>query len=102
ECKYFFMVHLIKNKKGKFDLVTLSKGKVLNVTNQGFERKAGAYKNLRAVNKIFGVDHCYFQDDTLLSPGVFLLQTNGGKPQIDILKRTENIYYPGKNKKKKK
>jgi len=46
------MIHLIKNAKGKFDNPGVGKnGEYLQGTKQGFERRAGAIKNIRAQMK---------------------------------------------------
>lgn len=95
------MIHLIKNANGTFDVVTLQNGVVLNHTNQRFERKAGAYKNMRAVCKVRQEVGNYFQDDTLKEPAVFFIKKDGIVPcaQVDGDPKPEPKYQPGKNKK---
>jgi len=59
------MIHIIKNAKGKFDVVTIAgNGSFLSGSKQGFNRKAGAIKNVRAHMKLFGANTIAVQDDT--------------------------------------
>jgi len=59
------MIHIIKNAKGKFDVVTIAgNGSFLSGSKQGFNRKAGAVKNIRAQMKLFGATVIVVQDDT--------------------------------------
>lgn len=71
------MLHLIKNAKGKFDVVTFRNGNYIVGSKQGYETRSGAYGNMRAQMKTFGVGVCQFQDDTLDKPVVFSLSLKG-------------------------
>lgn len=59
------MIHIIKNKAGKFDVVNIARnGNFLSGSKQGFNRKIGAVKNIRAHMKLFGATVIVVQDDT--------------------------------------
>lgn len=81
------MIHLIKNSQGKLEVITVRNGNYIVGSRQGYETRAGAYGNIRAQMKSFGVGVCQFQDDTLDKPVVFSLSVKGkpvattGKPK---------------------
>jgi len=68
------MVHIIKNKAGKFDVVTTARnGSFLSGSKQGFNRKAGVIKNIRAQMKEFRSSVVVAQDDTLKRPVIMII-----------------------------
>jgi len=70
------MIHIIKNTKGKFDVVNIARnGSFLSGSKQGFNRKAGAVKNIRAQMKLFGATVIVVQDDTWF-PSLMLTVTH--------------------------
>jgi len=74
------MIHIIKNNAGKFEVVTISNSRsrqYLSGTNQGFERRSGSVKNIRAQMKVWGIYLITVQDDTL-SPSKILTITPFG------------------------
>lgn len=66
------MLHIIKNRKGKFELVAVAKnGDYLVGSKQGYERKAGVYKAIRSLMKMMGAFVTLVQDDTTNESGVW-------------------------------
>ena len=60
-------IHVIKNEKGKFDVVTKISSDVVYHTRQGYERKGECYDHIRGMMNIFGTPKdrgVFFQDDT--------------------------------------
>jgi uncharacterized protein YegP (UPF0339 family) len=67
------MLHIIKNRKGKFEVVLVRNGKMVNTSSpQQYERKAGAITNIRSQLKYFGASLKYVQDDSC-SPSVLIV-----------------------------
>lgn len=93
------MIHLTKNKKGEFEVVTIAdNGEFLTGTRQGFKRRAGAFRNMFATANQFGVAGApiTFQDDTLRIPKVFhLIRLAHGKNLVrKVDMPLEAIYIP--------
>ena len=67
------MLHIVKNKAGKFEVKGVGKnGKLVSGSEgQAFSRKAGAYTNIRAQMAIFGGNGVRVQDDTVDKPVVW-------------------------------
>ena len=90
------MVHLIKNKNGSFDAVTVSKGKLTwHTSPQQYNRRSGALSAIRSGMKSFGSTTCYFQDDTT-TPSVVYILFEKGKPEIVSNKKASKPYIPNK------
>ena len=59
------MLHIIKNQLGKFEVVLVLNGRMINTSSpQQYERKAGAIKNIKAQMKYWNPTVKYVQDDT--------------------------------------
>jgi hypothetical protein len=72
------MLHLFQHPKtGFFDVATVVNGNYIVGSNQGYERRSGALKNVKAQMKVFEVETCYYQDDTGDKPVVMILLKNG-------------------------
>lgn len=88
------MLHLFKNSKGKYEVATISNGNYIVGSHQGYEKRSGAYGNMRAQMKTFGVGICQFQDDTLEKPVIFSLGVKG-KP-VATTGKPKKKYIPNK------
>ena len=64
-------IHLIRNSKKLFDLRIVMNGNLALHSNQGYERKAGCYKVIRAMAKSMGQPMILFQDDTFETPQIW-------------------------------
>lgn len=90
------MKHLVQNANKTFDVVTIAKnGEYLNGSNQGYERREGAFKNMRAVMKEDGLTHTYFQDDTEPGEVVVYKLEKSGRP-LFTSQKPQKRYVPGK------
>lgn len=96
------MIHLIKNKNGKFDIkITGGSHLIFDTSPQGYERKSGAYKAIRSGMKNFGSEKCVFQDETEGTPLMFILLLVG-KPILDVSRKRLKTYQQRNQKTKKK
>jgi len=89
------MIHLFKNKQGKFNIATIANARnqeYLSGTSQGFERRAGAIKNIRSHMKVWSAISITIQDDTKF-PSKMLAITSVGTCYTDAVP-VERPYVP--------
>ena len=81
------MLHIIKNQRGKFEVVLVLNGRMINTSNpQQYERKAGAINNIKAQMKYWYPTMVkYVQDDTGATPVIIVVYADKRKTeQTDI------------------
>lgn len=96
------MLHIYKRDDGQYGVVNVAKNSKVVAPNEGFTRRAGAignilaqWKSLVGINKPSGV--IFFQDDTTIEPGIWMLNGSGKK---FITKRPPGKRYIPKRRKK--
>lgn len=93
------MIHIYKNSKGKYEVAVVSKnGNYVLGSKQGYERKRGAYTAIRSAMKAFDSAAALFQDDTLLKPEIFVIDSSSIHPPIFKIKPSKP-YTPSTSKK---
>lgn len=84
------MKHIYRRADKKFDTVNIERGETLASTSQGYNRKAGVWKNLMAQWKSWAGSWLSFpgyvlvQDDTVTPSVVYKLFSNGNKERTTL------------------
>ena len=80
------MLHIIKNQRGKFEVVLVLNGRMINTSSpQQYERKAGAITNIKAQMKYWNPTVKYVQDDTLSKSFVIVVYADKRKTELSEL-----------------
>lgn len=75
------MIHIVKNKNGKFEVIETGKnGQFLSTSLQQYERRTGCWTNIKARMKNFGNSGVHVQDDTAKGGPAMYFISPVGKP----------------------